>query len=60
MIPPYGETDNDWLGLEIRKGQGHSRFISTRELRFAFCESLRASNFYRTQSRSRDIQGPEI
>lgn len=32
MIPPYGETDNDWLGLEVRKGQGHMRFISTREL----------------------------
>lgn len=32
MIPPYGETDNDWLGLEIRKGQGNRRFLSTREL----------------------------
>jgi len=32
LIPPYGESGNDWLGLEIRKGQGHSRFISTREL----------------------------
>ncbi|MFC0774276.1 ATP-binding protein [Terrimonas alba] len=32
MIPPYGEVENDWLGLEIRRGQGHSRFLSTREL----------------------------
>lgn len=32
MIPPYGETGNDWLGLEIRKGQGKNRNISTREL----------------------------
>lgn len=32
MVPPYGETGNDWLGLEIRKGQGNQRNISTREL----------------------------
>jgi signal transduction histidine kinase len=32
MIPPYGESGNDWLGLEIRKGQGNKRNISTREL----------------------------
>lgn len=32
MIPPYGEEGNDWLGLEIRRGQGHNRFLSTREL----------------------------
>lgn len=32
MIPPYGEAGNDWLGLELRKGQGHGRFLSTREL----------------------------
>ncbi|SDH50290.1 ATP-binding protein [Mucilaginibacter gossypii] len=32
MIPPYGEEGNDWLGLEIRKGQGQRRFLSTRDL----------------------------
>lgn len=31
-IPPYGDEGNDWLGLEIRKGQGHSRFLGTREV----------------------------
>lgn len=31
-IHPYGEENDDWLNLERRKGQGHSRYLSTREL----------------------------
>lgn len=31
-IPPYGDVGNDWLGMEIRKGQGYNRFIGTREV----------------------------
>ena len=31
-IHPYGEEKDDWLGLERRKGQGHSRYMSMREL----------------------------
>lgn len=31
-IPPYGDVGDDWLGMEIRKGQGHSRFLGTREV----------------------------
>lgn len=31
-IPPYGDDGDDWLGLEIRKGQGHSRYLGTREV----------------------------
>lgn len=31
-IPPYGDEGDDWLKLEIRKGQGHSRFFSTRDI----------------------------
>lgn len=31
-IPPYGDYGDDWLGMEIRKGQGHSRFLGTREV----------------------------
>ena len=31
-IHPYGEEKDDWLNLEKRKGQGHSRYLSTREL----------------------------
>jgi signal transduction histidine kinase len=31
-IPPYGDAGDDWLGLEIRKGQGHSRYLGTREI----------------------------
>ncbi len=31
-VPPYGEINNDWLGLEHRKGQGYARFLGTRDL----------------------------
>ena len=31
-IPPYGNDGDDWLGMEIRKGQGHSRYLGTREV----------------------------
>lgn len=31
-VPPYGDEGNDWLGMEIRKGQGYNRFIGTREV----------------------------
>ncbi|MGG5902096.1 ATP-binding protein [Sphingobacterium daejeonense] len=31
-IPPYGDQGNDWLGMEIRKGQGYSRYLGTREV----------------------------
>ncbi|QBA23061.1 histidine kinase [Chryseobacterium indologenes] len=31
-IPPYGDDGDDWLGIEMRKGQGHSRFLGTREI----------------------------
>lgn len=28
-IPPYGDQGNDWLGMELRKGQGFNRFLGT-------------------------------
>lgn len=31
-IPPYGDIGDDWLGMEMRKGQGHSRYLGTREV----------------------------
>ncbi|QQT62629.1 ATP-binding protein [Sphingobacterium multivorum] len=31
-IPPYGDDGDDWLGIEMRKGQGYSRFLGTREI----------------------------
>lgn len=31
-IHDYGGENNDWLGLEKRKGQGYARFLATREL----------------------------
>ena len=31
-IPPYGDIDNDAFGMEVRKNQGRSRYLSNREL----------------------------
>jgi hypothetical protein len=31
-IFPYGEEDNDWLQINKRKTQGHSRYLGTREI----------------------------
>lgn len=31
-VPPYGDKNNDWLQLDVRKGQGTSRYLGTREV----------------------------
>lgn len=31
-IPPYGESDNDSFGIEMRKGQGQRRYLGGREI----------------------------
>ena len=31
-IPPYGDRENDWLRLDTRKNQGHSRYLGSREV----------------------------
>lgn len=31
-VSPYGDEGNDWLRLEIRKGQGQRRFLGTRDV----------------------------
>lgn len=31
-VNPYGEEGDDWLKLEIRKGQGQRRFLGTRDI----------------------------
>ncbi len=31
-IQPYGDEGDDWLNLDKRKTQGHSRYLSTREI----------------------------
>jgi signal transduction histidine kinase len=31
-VPPYGDSGNDWLGMENRKNQGRSRYLGTREV----------------------------
>ncbi|CAA6813542.1 MAG: Histidine kinase [uncultured Campylobacterales bacterium] len=31
-VPPYGDRENDALGLEVRKNQGRSRYFGNREI----------------------------
>jgi signal transduction histidine kinase len=31
-VAPYGERGNDWLKLDIRRGQGHARFFGSRDV----------------------------
>ena len=31
-VSPYGQSGDDWLGIEQRKGQGYARFLGTRDL----------------------------
>jgi signal transduction histidine kinase len=31
-VPPYGDSGDDWLGMENRKGQGRTRYLGTREV----------------------------
>jgi signal transduction histidine kinase len=31
-VNPLGDQNDDWLGMEIRKGQGYSKFLGTREV----------------------------
>lgn len=31
-VAPYGERGNDWLGLDIRKGQGQARHFGSRDV----------------------------
>lgn len=31
-VPPYGDKNNDWLQLDVRKGQGTGRYLGTREV----------------------------
>ena len=31
-VPPYGDPGDDWLGLEMRRGQGRARYLSGRDI----------------------------
>ena len=31
-VAPYGERGNDWLGLDVRKGQGQNRYFGSRDI----------------------------
>lgn len=50
-IHPYGEEKDDWLDLEKRKGQGYSRYLSTRELLGRIEINRHQSGFHEVSSR---------
>jgi len=31
-IAPYGDRGDDWLGIDVRKGQGSARYLGSRDL----------------------------
>lgn len=31
-VAPYGESGNDWLGLDLRRAQGHARHLGNRDI----------------------------
>jgi signal transduction histidine kinase len=43
QIYPYGEAQNDWLDLELRKSQGHFRFLGVRDI-IGFIQIYREHN----------------
>ncbi|MDI4647883.1 sensor histidine kinase [Cohnella hashimotonis] len=43
QIYPYGEAQNDWLELELRKSQGHFRFLGVRDI-IGFIQIYREHN----------------
>lgn len=43
QIYPYGESQNDWLELELRKSQGHYRFLGVRDI-IGFIQIYREHN----------------
>ena len=51
-IQPYGEEGDDWLELEVRKGQGYARYLSTRELIGRFELSGPQEGFIEVSSRA--------
>ncbi|MBA9084940.1 signal transduction histidine kinase [Fontibacillus solani] len=43
QIYPYGESQNDWLELELRKSQGHYRYLGVRDI-IGFIQIYREHN----------------
>jgi Histidine kinase-, DNA gyrase B-, and HSP90-like ATPase len=48
-VYPYGETDEDIFGLNLRKGQGYARNIGTREI-MGYIEITDPDNFFKESS----------
>jgi len=55
-IPPYGDIENDSFGMEVRKTQGRSRYISNREVIGRIEIEDREDNFKVISSREGIVQ----
>ena len=54
-VLPYGETEDDWLELNLRKAQGHSRYLGTRELLGRIEINNSENNFKEATSRNHGL-----
>lgn len=52
-VLPYGDTDYDLFGLNMRKTQGHSRYLGTREI-IGFVEIYDKNNSFFKETSSRN------
>ncbi len=57
-IPPYGDEGDDWLGLELRKGQGYNRYLGTREIVGRIEVNDRSEQFKIISSRAGVVNNP--
>jgi signal transduction histidine kinase len=54
-VLPYGDTEDDWLELNIRKSQGYKRYLGTRELLGRIEINDSENNFKESASRNHGL-----
>ncbi len=57
-VMPYGDEGDDWLGLELERGQGWKRFLSARELLGRVAVVDKEGDFDEVSSRAGGIKNP--
>lgn len=58
-VMPYGDEGDDWLGLELERGQNWKRILSARDLLGRVAVFDREGNFDEVSSRAGGIKNPE-
>ena len=57
-VMPYGDEGDDWLGLELERGQGWKRFLSARELLGRVAVVDKEGIFDEVSSRAGGVKNP--